>query len=162
MESEKKFSADEAHRYFGVEFNNRVFALGDKEQLTKEEALEIVNTAHASLLHWQKYSKYEKVNTQRGLYMITKAYVKVKNLDNAMHFGLLCIDFTREYKGEMQDFDLFYAKEIMARVYALKGDKTTFQRYYTAAKERLSEIKNPEDLKWAKKDFESGDWFGMA
>lgn len=67
MEESKKYTLDEAHRYFGVAYNNRVFALANRGGLTKEEALEIVHSAHASLQHWEKFSGHQKVNTQRGL-----------------------------------------------------------------------------------------------
>lgn len=159
MVEEKNYSLDEAHRYFGVEFNNAVFALFEVDDLSEAEKLEIVSCAHASLLHWQKFSAHKNVNTQRGLYMIAKAYVKVEDQLKALEYAQKCFEFTQNYLSEMQDFDVAYSHEILARAGALNGSKELYQRHYDKVLSLLPTIANDGDREWLEKDLKGGPWF---
>ena len=161
MSEEKKYSLDEAHRYFGVEFNNAVFALEQVADLSKDEKLEIVACAHASLLHWQKYSGHKPANTQRGLYMIAKAYVKVEDKLKALEFAQKCYEFTLANKADMEDFDIAYSHEILARAGVLNGSKELFQIHYDIVQALIPKIAQEGDREWLEKDVKGGAWFGM-
>lgn len=69
--------------------------------------------------------------------MIAKAYVVIEDKYNAMHFALLCVEFTLLHIHEMKDFDVFYANEMMARVATLNGDKAMFEKHYAIAKKAI-------------------------
>ena len=159
---EKQYSIDEAHRFFGVEFNNKIFQFAEKGCLSENEKEEIVALAHASFLHWLNFSGHQKVNTQRALYMLAKAYIVVEHKLKAKEYALKCYEFTQSFSTEMKDFDCAYADEIMARSAALNNDKINFEIHYKKVKESFVNIQNEGDLKWLKKDFESGNWFGMV
>jgi len=158
--TQKTFTIDEAHQFFGIDFNNKIFILAEKEFLNADEQEEIVALAHASFLHWLNYSGHQKVNTQRTLYMLAKAYIVVEHKSKAKEYAEKCYQFTQEYKTEMQDFDIAYADEIMARSAALNRDENIFKKHCQKVEKSLLNIANPEDLKWLKKDFENGKWFG--
>lgn len=158
---EKLYNLDEAHRFFGVNFNNRIFKLAEKNNLNSEEKIEIVALAHASYLHWLSYSGHQKVNTQRALYMIAKAYVLIEDASNAMKYANQCLTYTKANIGDVKDFDIAYSHEIMARAAALENNETLFKQHYLMVKELMLTIENKEDLKWLEKDFNGGNWFGM-
>lgn len=161
MSEEKLYTLDEGHRYFGVEFNNRIFALLDKEQLNKEEQVELVSCAYASLMHWRSFSGCQLVNIQRGIYMLGKVHVAIEDKEKALEFAHECMIFTSKNKTEMKDFDLAYSHELMARASALNQDKESFKRHYTMLQNLMPQIEKEEDRKWLKQDMASGKWFGM-
>lgn len=162
MTEEKQFTQDQAHRFFAVEFNNKIFALAEKESLTETDKERIIQLGHAALLHWQKFSGAKIVNTQRGLYMIAKAYVAAGEKENAIKYARMCFKTTFENESEMADFDIGYAYEMMARTAAMNNDKANFDKYYKLALTQKDKIKKEEDLKYYVQDLEGGNWFGMS
>ena len=162
MTQEKQFTQDQAHRFFAVEFNNAIFGLAEKETLTDEEKQNIIQLGHAALLHWQKFSGAKIVNTQRGLYMIAKAYVAAGEKEHALKYANLCYKITFENESEMADFDFGYAYEMKARTAAMLGNKADFESYYAKALAQKANITQEGDLKYYAQDLEGGNWFGMA
>lgn len=162
MSEEKKYTLDEAHRFFGVEFNNAIFGFAEKENLTDSEKEEMIQTAHAAVLHWQKFSKSTIANSQRGYYMLAKAYVKAEEKENALKYTNLCYDITTKNEDQLFDWDLAYAYEMKARVAAMHNDKETFEQFYKMAQEQEAKIKDPGDLKYFSMDFKGGNWFNFV
>jgi hypothetical protein len=147
---------------FGVEFNNAIFGFVEKENLTDIEKKEMIQSAHAAVLHWQKFSKSTIANSQRGYYMLAKAYVKAREKENALKYANLCFEITTKNEDKLLDWDLAYAYEMKARTAAMNNDKETFKKFYKMAKEQEVIIKDPEDLKYFSLDFKDGDWFRFA
>lgn len=162
MIKEKKYTLDEAHRFFGVEYNNAIFGLADKESLSAVEKEEMIQTAHAAVLHWQKFSGSTIANSQRGYYMVAKAYVKAGEKENALKYANLCFEITNKNEEKLFDWDLAYAYEIKARTAAMNNNKETFNKFYTMAKEQEAKIKDPADLKYFAMDFKGGNWFNFV
>lgn len=162
MSEEKQLTVDQGHRYFGVEFNNKIFAFADKKDLSEADKLEVVSCAYAALLHWQKYSGHQAVNTQRGLYMLAKAHIIVEDKIKAKAFAQQCMDFTHEHLEEVQDFDVAYSHEIYARAAALNGDEATFKKHYEEVQALIPQIEKEGDRKWVVEDVKGGNWFGMV
>ena len=125
----KEYTIDAAHRFFGVEFNNKIFQLAEKQNLSDDEKTEIVSLAHASYIHWLNYSGHKIVNTQRALYMIAKAYITIQDQSNSMIYALKCLECTKSFINEMEDFDIAYSHEIMARAAALNTNKILFNKH---------------------------------
>lgn len=161
MEKEKKFTIDEAHRFFGVEFNNAIFTLAEKKELSALEKEEIIQTSHAAVLHWQKFSKSSMVNSQRGYYMLAKAYVVAGEKENALKYAKLCFKITKEFSEELLDFDFGYAYEMMARTSAMNNNKEDFDNFYKKMKNQEAQIKDPKDLEYFLIDVNGGNWFGF-
>lgn len=153
---------DKFHRYFGVEFNNAIYPLSEKENLTDVEKEKMIQTAHAAIIHWQSFSKSTIANTIRGYYTLTKAYIAVGEITNALKYANLNLKLTFENEDKLCDWDIAYVYEITARVYAMDNNKADFDKYYALAKKQESIIKDPEDLKYFSMDFNGGNWFGFA
>ena len=60
----------------------------------------------------------------------------------------------------MEDFDVAFAYEALARSFALAGDSEEFQKYNLLAEEAGKSIKDKADREVFQNDFQSGDWFG--
>jgi len=161
MKGENKYTVDDAQRFFGIEFNNTVFKLAEKETLSTLEKEEIIQTAHASVLHWQKFPKSTIANSQRGYYMVAKAYVVVGEKENALKYAKLCYEITQENSNELFDWDLAYSYEMMARTAAMNNDKASFDLFYKKTKEQELRIKDKGDLKYFSADFAGGNWFNF-
>ena len=161
MEEEKKYTLDNAHQYFGIEFNNAIWGLAEKESLTDLEKEQIIQTAHASVLHWQNFSKATIAKSQRGYYMVAKVYVKVGEVENALKYAKLCNQITENNEKELLDFDLAYSYEMMARTAAMNGDKINYEKFYKKTQEQEAKIKDPGDLKYFSADFKGGNWYGF-
>ncbi len=65
-----------------------------------------------------------------------------------------------EYPDQMEDFDVAFAYEALARSFALAGDHEEYQKNYHLAKEAGESIKDKGDHKVFQNDLQSGDWFG--
>ena len=61
----------------------------------------------------------------------------------------------------MQDFDLAFAQEALARACALKGDQGKAQEYLKVAKKLGQAIQNKEDQEIFTGDLNSGEWYGI-
>ena len=62
------------HHYMGIEMNIQTWNLLGKEDRNEQDDARIVNFAQASLYHWRKSHKYERVNEQRGQWMLSHVY----------------------------------------------------------------------------------------
>ncbi len=156
--SDKLYSLDQAHGFFAVDLNQRIWKLLEKTDRTAAEDQEMLNCAYGSLYHWQQYSKGGKINVQRGLYMIAKAYLWQGKIDLGLEYAQRTHRHTQEDSEGHTDFDFFYAEEILARAYSLAGFKQKAEEHKAKAQELLHTVLDPEDLKICKSDFESGPW----
>lgn len=152
---------DKTLHLLAVDFNSSIWKLLAKKTLDANEKERVIQLAHASLLHWQLCSKGKIVNTQRGYYMIAKAYIATGEKENALKYAQLCYDCTFANENQMQDFDIGYAYEIIARAAAMNGQKELFTENYAKAKAQINVIENEGDVKYFKADVEGGNWFEM-
>lgn len=157
MVDEKTYTEAQAHKYFGLQFNNAVWKLLDKADRTDEEDHRMIHAAHASLLHWSEVGT--QANLQRGEWMLARVYTVLKRTDVALQHARRCLVLTNG--DSMQDFDLYFAVEAMARASALAGNRSEFACYAKLAEEALGKIQDPEDKSVSVKDYQTGPWFGM-
>lgn len=153
---------DQAHRYFGVQYNNLIWKVLEKKEWTAADKAQAIQYGQASLLHWESYSACTNANRQRGNYMVARVYVFAHDALNALYYAQQCLHFTTTYPSEMQDFDVAYAYEIMARAYALNKNVEQGKTYYEKAITAANAIKNPKDRKIFDGDFKTDLWFGLV
>jgi hypothetical protein len=161
MSEDKKYSLDEAHNYFAIEYNNRLWDLLDKKNRTEEEDNQIINYAHTSLVHWSENPKGTIVNIQRGEYMIANVYCYIGIKEQSLYYAKRCLKITEENKENMKDFDIAYAHLIMARALALSENKEEATKYYQMAVYSGNLIQNMEDKKFFDGDLKSGPWYSL-
>ncbi len=75
---------------------------------------------------------------------------------------MICLEITAANPEEMKDFDLAYAEEVIARVYALMGDATLAKEFHGKAILLGRAIADPEDRKIFESDLAAEPWFGMV
>jgi len=147
MKKENHTLINSIHRYFAIEFNNTAMNYFDKENRTQEDTDDMIGYAHSALHHWKLFSDGKIVNVQRGEYVIAKAYALAGNKAEALHHAKRCLELTKKYSSEMEDFDLAFANEIMSLANKINNNEDEFRKFRTLAEKSGNEIKDEEDRK---------------
>lgn len=156
MKSEEKYTLDESHLIFAKQTNSETWKLLEKDILSRDERDLLLYTAFASSYHWA--SAGEIINKQRGEWLISRAYSKLKMSESSLFHALKCYQITQNGQADFQDFDYAYANEALARSYALNGETEKAQSYYDRAVETGNEITNAKDREIFMDDLKAGNW----
>lgn len=157
MDEEDRYTLEESHKKFAMEFFNQIWPLLEKKERTEEEKENMINAAHASLFHWKHIGK--PINEQRGEWMVSHVYAVLGMADSALLHAKKCCKLTEENKFE--DFDLAYSYEGLARAFAASGNKSEFEKYHKLAKEAGGKIEKKENRELFLNDLKSEPWFKM-
>ena len=159
MSEVEKYTLEEAHKEFAKQTNGQVWKLLEKPERTAGEDEEMVLTAYACLYHWL-YAGTE-VNRQRGEWLIARVHTVLGEAALALQHAKRCLELTEAYRDQMQDFDIAYAYEGMARTNALGGDRAIARRYLDMAEAAGATIANAEDKEIYLGDLKGGAWYGI-
>ncbi|NQU68134.1 MAG: tetratricopeptide repeat protein [Candidatus Marinimicrobia bacterium] len=145
------------HHYMGIELNNQTWNLLGKDNRGDKDNQRMIQFAQGSLYHWLLSPLFEKINEQRGEWMISHVFAVLGQGEQALVSAEKCMALTTEFGFE--DFDLGYACEGMARAHAASGNDTVAIDYFEKAKAAAEQVKGDEDRKQYLSDLESGPWF---
>ena len=159
MNSEKKYSPDEAHLLFAKQANGETWKLLQKDNLSPEEKDVMLYSAFASAYHWQHTGTL--INKQRGEWLISRTYARLGKGQSALFHAEKCLHLTEISGTNFKDFDHAYAFEAMARSYALIKDFENAAEYYKKAKLAGEDIKNEKDRQLFMTDMNGGNWNGF-
>lgn len=150
------------HKYFGIELNQLTWSLLTKPERTTEEDEMMLHAAHGSYFHWlHKDAGATNANKQRGEWLLSHVYAALNIPERAMHYAKRCRDINDSFDQEMEDFDLAYADEVLARAYACSGNRDECIKFYNSAREKGEMISDKESKEIFEGDLKSGPWFGM-
>lgn len=130
------------HRQLGVDLFNHVWTLLDRDERTQDEDDEMLNAAHASRFHWSKAST-EATHQARGEWQLARVYAVLGRGEPAVYHAGRCLDWCE--RGEVEDWDLAYAHEALARAHAVAGDEAGAARHRATARELGDLIADPDD-----------------
>ena len=140
-----------------VDSFNQTWSFIEKEDRTPDEDEMMVHCAHTSRYHWGIVGT--PINFQRGDWILSRVYTILKRGNEALHYARLCMKHTEE--NNIQDFDLAYAYEALARSYAAVEDKSNFEKYNNLAKEAGDKIEKKQNQDIFENDLKTGNWFGL-
>ena len=152
-------SMKEIHQELARSANGEVWKLFEKEERTAEDEHIMVDTAHASNYHWRHTGTV--VNLQRGEWLLARVYTVLRHNQEALWHAKACLELTEANPDDMQDFDLAYGYEAIARAQALGGAAGLAAANKEKARELGAKIAKKEDRQWFDKDFKGGEWFGV-
>ncbi len=132
------------HRQLGVDLYNDAWRLLEKER-TPEEDDELLHQAHASAYHWLKAPECEPKNRARGEWMCSRVYAVLGRPEPALHHAERCLQIVEASPQDMDDFDLPFAYEALARANAVAGNSDDVLRYEHQAREAAERITDAED-----------------
>ena len=156
---ERYVSFEEAQLHFAKQANGEAWELLQKDTLSPEEKDLLLYAAFASSYHWHHAG--ELVHKQRGEWLISRSYSKLKMGPSALYHAKKCLGLTENSPAKLQDFDHAYAYEAMARSYAFIPDFEQASAYYTKAKLAGKQIQNEKDRQLFMADLKSGNWNGL-
>jgi hypothetical protein len=159
MEETKTYTLDEAHKYFAQSTNGRVWELLQKTNRSQAEDEEMLHAAHACAYHWQFVGT--AVHQQRGEWLISRVHVMLGHGNEALRHAQRCFELTESHRDLMQDFDVAYAFEGMARAQAMLGDHRIAKEFLVLAEQAGKAIANEEDKEIFMGDFDGGQWYGV-
>jgi tetratricopeptide (TPR) repeat protein len=119
----------------------------------------MVHAAHASHYHWLHAG--DEVNEQRGEWLIARAYQALGHKEAALRHAERCVELTEQYGERMEDFDLAFAYEGLARANALAGNIERARELKAKAFEFGQRIAAEEDREVFEGDLAGGEWYGI-
>ncbi|MGD2253331.1 MAG: hypothetical protein PVF70_10505, partial [Anaerolineales bacterium] len=82
--------------------------------------------------------------------------------DLALRHARRCLELTERHKEQLEDFDLAFAYEGIARALALAGETKKAATLLKLARIAGEAISNPKDQELFMADLNSGDWYGLS
>ena len=133
----------ETHRRLGVDLFNKTWTLMDKESRTPGEDDEMIHCAHASAYHWMQVGT--AANRARSEWQCSRMYTVLGRADPALAHAQRCLEICESEPGALEDWDLPFAYEALARAYAVAGDAGETSRCLDEARSLAAAIADDDD-----------------
>jgi tetratricopeptide (TPR) repeat protein len=133
--------ADVDHRSLGVALFNEVWRLIE----TREDDERMLHAAHASAYHWNEAPECEPKNRARSEWQLSRVYAVLGRSEPALHHAQRCLEICEAALENMEDWDLPFAYEALARAHLVAGDATEARRSEERARKLGEELADPED-----------------
>jgi DNA-binding transcriptional MerR regulator len=133
----------EAHRQLGVDLFNKTWTLMDKEGRTAAEDDEMIHCAHASAYHWLQVGT--AANRARSEWQCSRMYTVLGRGEPAVQHAQRCLEICESSPEALEDWDLPFAYEALARAHALAGDDSDAKRHLAHARELVSAVADEDD-----------------
>jgi hypothetical protein len=129
------------HRQLGVDLFNDVWRLME----SREDDDQMLHAAHASAYHWSLAPEREPKNRARSEWLCARVYAVLGRGEPALHHATRCLEITEQHADNVEDWDLPFAYEALARAHGVAGDAGESRRYIELARESGESIADPED-----------------
>lgn len=159
MAEEEKYTLLEANMAFARKIHGEVWNLLKKAGRSELDDELMVHAAHASCYHWLNVGT--GLNHQRGEWLISRVYAVLNKPGAALRHAKRCLDLTDEHADLMEDFDLAFAYECVARANAVVGNQEEAIKYIQLAEKAGDNIKDEGDRRIFFSDFNGGEWHGL-
>jgi hypothetical protein len=136
------------HRQLGVDLFNVVWTLLEKADRTHDEDDLMAHAAHASAYHWRQVG--ETKHFARSEWQCSRVYAVLGRPESALRHARGCLEWCE--RGGVDDWDLPYAHEALARAYEVAGDAEAADRHLVLARELGEQVADPEDKELLDKD----------
>lgn len=137
----QKEEAEKLHKKLAIDNFNKTWDLIDLNNRTKEQDIEMIHTAHASLFHWMQIGT--PLNFARGEWQVSRVYNLLGMGESALLHGHKSLDLC--LANNIEDFDLAFGYETVARAYKNLGDTDNQKLYYNKALAASENIAKKDD-----------------
>jgi hypothetical protein len=138
-------------RELGVELYNDVWRLLE----SREDDDKLLHQAHASAYHWLKAPECAPRNRARSEWLCSRVYSVLGRAEPAMHHAQRCLQLCEQHPDNVEDWDLAFAFEALARAYRIAGHEDEARRYEQLGREQAEVIADPEDRESLLRDLSS-------
>ena len=128
-------------RQRGVDLFNEVWRLME----SREDDERMLHAAHASAYHWALAPECEPKNRARSEWLCSRVYAVLGRAEPAIHHATRCLQVTEEHADNVEDWDLPFAYEALARAHSVAGNAEESRRYAELARESGESIADVED-----------------
>jgi hypothetical protein len=130
-------------RRLAVDLFNHVWTLLRRDARTVEQDDEMIHAAHASRHHWAEAGT--AVNLARGEWQCSRVYATLGRAEPALHHARRCLEICEANAADLEEFDLPFAYEALARAHALAGDRDEAERWAIRGREAAAAIRDEDD-----------------
>jgi len=130
------------HRRLGVDLFNHTWTFLDQKQRTSDEDDAMIHAAYASRYHWSQASQEAK-HQARGEWQLSRVFAVLGRGEPAVYHAERCLEWCG--RGEVEDWDVAFAHEALARAHRVAGDVEAAERHKQLARELGDAIADPED-----------------
>ena len=153
------------HRRIGVDLNNSTWttlaAGGLPPGASADDYDRLLYGAYASLFHWMNVTEATVANRVRGEHLVSRAATATGRFVAALAHGMRCLELCVENPDDVEDWDVAFAYEAIARALAGLGKLRDARRQHRVAADRGAAIVDEEDRKVFLGEFARGPWFGL-
>jgi hypothetical protein len=125
------FDLAKAQLWFAIEYNNQAWDLVEKPSRTADEMQQMIDLAHASVLHWQAVGT--ALNRQRGENLLATVYAAAGDAATAVRHAERCLSLSVQNAKEESPFDRATALGCAVKAHALAGEAARADRLRTLA-----------------------------
>jgi DNA-binding transcriptional MerR regulator len=143
METRSESLTTDEHRRLGIDLFNKTWTLMEKSGRTPEEDDELLHCAHASAYHWMQAGTI--VNRVRSEWQCSRAYTVLDHAEPALRHARRCLVLAESAPDELEEFDLPFAYEAMARAHALAGNHAEARDWLDRARIASAEVADEDD-----------------
>jgi hypothetical protein len=136
------------HRQLGVDLFNEVWRLME----TREDDERMLHAAHASAYHWAQAPECEPKNRARSEWQVSRVYAVLGRAEPALHHAQRCLAICEANPENLEDWDLPFAYEALARAHRIAGRDEEAGRCEQKARElgeRIADVEDREHLEEA-------------
>ena len=130
-------------RRLAADLFNLVWKLLEKPDRTPEDDETMIHAAHASRFYWGESGAPR--NRARGDWQISRVYATLGRAEPALHHAERCLDRCLAHTEDMEQFDLPYAYEALARAHTISGDRAQAEHYLALARQTGAKIEDADD-----------------
>jgi tetratricopeptide (TPR) repeat protein len=146
-------TSDVDHRSLGVALYNSAWALLEKANRSVEEDDELLHRAHASAYHWLAAPEGEPKNRARSEWLCSRVYSVLGRAEPALHHAERCFQICEQHPDNVEDWDLAFAYEALARAHGVAGNEEEAGRYAQRGRDLADRIADPEDKEIVLRDY---------
>ena len=154
--AEPPFDMESAHRWFGIELNNRTMDALESGRVTPQTAESHIHAAHASCHHWMQVGT--AANHGRGEFAVASVYAAAGLGEAALRHARRYLELIESHPEEMEDWDRAFAFDALARAHAAGGDVDAASEARDRAKAAGEAIAGEEDRLYFMRWIEGGNW----
>jgi hypothetical protein len=104
---------------------------------------ELLHCAHASAHHWLKVGTV--ANRARSEWQCSRVYSVLGRPEPALHHARRCLELCESAPDEIEEFDLPFAYEALARAHAVAGDEAAAREWLARARSAGERIADEDD-----------------
>jgi hypothetical protein len=130
-------------RQLGIDLFDTTWSLMKTQSRTPAEDDELVHCAHVSAYHWVHAGTI--VNRVRSEWQCSRVYAVLERAEPALHHARRCLELAESSPDELEEFDLPFAYEALARAHAVAGDEAEAREWLARARDAGRAIGDEDD-----------------